>query len=209
MYATKQKQICVVGAGASGLTAIKQCLDQKFNVYCFEKTDSLGGLWRYREEAINGVASGPKSTIITSSKEMSAFSDFPPPSEYPNFMDSSKMYQYFELYATRFDLLRHIRYKHAVRNVAPNDDYEWTGKWKVTIFNEHENKLFEREFDGVMVCVGHHAKPYIPKFPGQQNFNGKIIHTRSFKTAKEFENKVAVVVGIGNSGADAAVDLSN
>ncbi|RWS18395.1 Dimethylaniline monooxygenase-like [N-oxide-forming], partial [Leptotrombidium deliense] len=74
--------------------------------------------------------------------------------------------------------------------------------------NEYLKTVYTK-FDGVVVCVGHHAKPYIPKFPGQQNFNGKIIHTRSFKTAKEFENKVAVVVGIGNSGADAAVDLSN
>ncbi|RWS19395.1 dimethylaniline monooxygenase [N-oxide-forming] 5-like protein, partial [Leptotrombidium deliense] len=209
MFVTNQKQICVIGAGASGLAAIKQCLHQNFHVCFFDKNDSLGGLWRYREKTINGVASGPKITIITSLKEISAFSDFPPLNEYPNFMDSSKMYQYFELFATYFDLLRHIRYKNTVRNIAPNDDYEETGKWKVTIFNGDENKLFEREFDGVMVCVGHHSKPYIPKFPDQDLFNGKILHTCSFKTAKDFEDKVAVVVGIRNSGADAAADFSN
>ncbi len=36
---------------------------------------------------------------------------------------------------------------------------------------------------------------------------GEIMHSRSFKSAVDYENKTAVVVGIGNSGCDAAVEL--
>lgn len=86
-----KKRICVIGAGASGLTAIKQCLDADFDVDCYEKTDVCGGLWRYHDDDVDGLASVMRSTVINSSKEMSAFSDFPPPDDYPNYMHNDKM----------------------------------------------------------------------------------------------------------------------
>ena len=86
------KRIAVIGAGATGMTATKACLEQGFDVVVFEKTNYTGGLWRYQDKlGENGIASVMKSTIINTSKEMSAFSDFPPPEEYPNFMHNSKM----------------------------------------------------------------------------------------------------------------------
>lgn len=103
------KRIAVVGAGPSGLAAIKTCKEAGFNPVCYERNGDPGGLWRYHDEDIDGVASVMKTTIINTSKEQSAFSDFPPPAEYPNFMHNSQMYSYFMAYAQRFDLLRHIR----------------------------------------------------------------------------------------------------
>lgn len=73
-------KVCVLGAGATGMTATKACLEQGFDVVVYERTNYTGGLWRYQEKLDeNGTASVMKSTIINSSKEMSAFSDFPPP----------------------------------------------------------------------------------------------------------------------------------
>lgn len=43
-------RVCVVGAGVSGLPAIKSCLEEKLEVVCFEKTSEIGGLWNYRPE---------------------------------------------------------------------------------------------------------------------------------------------------------------
>lgn len=72
-----------------------------------------------------------------------------------------------------------------------------------------------------MVCCGHHTDPYWPPpFPGQQEFRGQIIHSHDYKdhkvdtgygtrdTSQGMEDKVVVVIGIGNSGADIAVELS-
>lgn len=85
------KSIAVIGAGASGLTAIKQCVENGLSVTCFEKTDYFGGLWRYHEDDVDDVASVTKTTIINTSKELSAFSDFPPPDDFPNFMHNRLM----------------------------------------------------------------------------------------------------------------------
>ena len=51
------KHICVIGAGSSGLTAIKQCRESGFDVTAYELTDTVGGLWRYRPDNKEGVAS--------------------------------------------------------------------------------------------------------------------------------------------------------
>ena len=41
--------MAVVGAGVSGLAAIKCCIDEGLDVVCFERRNDLGGLWNYTE----------------------------------------------------------------------------------------------------------------------------------------------------------------
>lgn len=103
------KRVAVIGAGPAGLAAIKSLKEEGFEPVCYERNDATGGLWRYHDDDIEGVASVMKTTVINTSKEMSAFSDFPPPKEFPNFMHHSMMHRYFMSYAEHFDLLRHIR----------------------------------------------------------------------------------------------------
>lgn len=64
-------------------------------------------------------------------------------------------------------------------------------------------------YDGVMICAGHHNTVNEPTFKGQEKFKGTICHTHSLKSAKGFEKKTVVVVGVGNSGGDAAVEISS
>lgn len=84
-------RIAIIGAGASGITCVKETLDAGFIPICYEKGNYTGGLWRYHESDDEGVASVMKSTIINSSKEMTSFSDFPPPKEQPNYCHNSLM----------------------------------------------------------------------------------------------------------------------
>ena len=62
---------------------------------------------------------------------------------------------------------------------------------------------------GVMVAIGHHVYPSMATFPGMEDFEGTVMHSHSFKDFKGLENKRALVVGVGNSGIDVAVELSN
>ena len=103
------KRIAVIGAGAMGLTSIKCCKEVGFEPVCFEKSNDLGGLWRYHDDTAEGSASVMRNTVMNSSKETSAFSDFPPPKEFPIFLPHSKMYEYLRMYAEHFDLEKNIR----------------------------------------------------------------------------------------------------
>ena len=84
-------RVAVIGSGVSGLAAIKCCLDEGLEPVCFERSDQIGGLWRYKDEPEDGQGCVMKSTVINTSKEMMSFSDFPIPDRYPNFMHNSQV----------------------------------------------------------------------------------------------------------------------
>ncbi|CAF4411683.1 unnamed protein product, partial [Adineta steineri] len=73
------KTVAIIGGGVSGLICIKCCLDGGLTPVCYEMTNDIGGLWNYDANAVDGKASVMKSTVINTSKEFMAFSDYPPP----------------------------------------------------------------------------------------------------------------------------------
>ncbi|GFQ93172.1 dimethylaniline monooxygenase 5, partial [Trichonephila clavata] len=205
---SESKRIAIIGAGPCGLTAAKCCLEEDLDVVVFDKTDNIGGLWCYRDDDQEGIPSVMKSTVINTSKELSSFSDFPPPAHFPNFMHNSVMFQYFKMYAEKFGVLRHVQLMTEVLQVTPADDYEKTGRWQVTSKRLKDGAINTEEFDGVLLATGHHSCPQMPDFPGLKSFKGDVIHTHSLKKATGYEDKVVLVVGIGNSAVDAAVEIS-
>ena len=62
--------------------------------------------------------------------------------------------------------------------------------------------------DFVMVCNGHLHEPNMPKLKGLKTFKGRVLHTHDYKDFRGFEGKRILVLGIGNSGADVACELS-
>jgi dimethylaniline monooxygenase (N-oxide forming) len=225
----KKKRVCVIGAGCSGLTAIRQLRDEGLDVVCYERSDAIGGLWYYQDDVRDGIASVARSTIINTSKEFSAYSDFPPPDHFPNFMHNSYMVsvsdvsliislvscshfclqlRYFQLYAEHNCLEEHILLKRKVILLTYADDYETTGRWKVTTESTETGEQSTDVFEGVVIATGHHVTPLLPNFPGQEKFQGKILHTHTFKHATGYEGKRVCVIGVGNSGGDAIVELS-
>ncbi|EDL39289.1 flavin containing monooxygenase 2, isoform CRA_b [Mus musculus] len=105
------KKVVVIGAGVSGLISLKCCVDEGLEPTCFERTEDIGGLWRFKENVEDGRASIYRSVITNTSKEMSCFSDFPMPEDFPNFLHNSKLLEYFRIFAKKFDLLKYIQFQ--------------------------------------------------------------------------------------------------
>ena len=200
------KEVCIIGAGASGLVSIKECLEAGFSPTCFDRAGWTGGLWRYHEEDSDGLSSVARSTIINSSKEQSALSDFPPGRDVPNYCHNVQFIKYLDDYTENFGLKKYIHLRHEIIKVTQEPTKN--KQWSVLVKDLDKNEEKQLSFDAVMICTGHHVKPLIPKFPGQEKFQGKIIHTHSYKRPNGFEDKNICVVGIGNSGGDAAAELS-
>ncbi|NXT40745.1 FMO5 monooxygenase, partial [Pelecanoides urinatrix] len=203
------QRVAIIGAGVSGLCALKCCLDEGLIPTCFERSGDIGGLWRFEERPEEGRASIYRSVIINASKEMMCFTDFPIPEDFPNYMHTSKIMEYFRMYAQHFDLLRHIRFRTSVCRVAKRPDFATTGQWEVV--TESQGKQEEAIFDAVLVCTGHHTEAHLPlsTFPGLEKFEGWYLHSRDYKSSQPFSGKRVVVVGTGNSGVDIAVELSH
>ncbi|KAJ3599792.1 hypothetical protein NHX12_033747 [Muraenolepis orangiensis] len=203
------QRVAVVGAGPSGLTSLKACLDEGLHPTCFESSRDIGGLWRFKEEPEPGRANIYRSVIINSSKEMMSFSDFPSPADFPNNMHHSEVLLYLRLYAQAFQLLPHILFQRTVVSVRQRPDFPVTGQWEI----ETEGELGQREthvFDAVIVSTGHFTQPHLPlhDFPGIEGFDGKYFHSWEYRSADGLQGKRVVVIGIGNSGGDIAVDIS-
>ncbi|XP_017722375.1 PREDICTED: dimethylaniline monooxygenase [N-oxide-forming] 2 isoform X2 [Rhinopithecus bieti] len=105
------KKVAVIGAGVSGLISLKCCVDEGLEPTCFERTEDIGGVWRFKEKVEDGRASIYQSVITNTSKEMSCFSDFPMPEDFPNFLHNSKLLEYFRIFAKKFDLLKYIQFQ--------------------------------------------------------------------------------------------------
>ncbi|PAV61205.1 hypothetical protein WR25_06839 [Diploscapter pachys] len=201
-----KKRVLVVGAGPNGLPAIRWGKLYDVDVICFEASDKIGGLWRYKPTETD-ESSVMKSTVINTSKELCSYSDFPPEPEMANYMHNTEMLRYFQMYAEQYDLIKHIKFEHKVVNIERASNYETTGKWTVK-YTDNNGEEKHDTFDGVLLCTGHHQFPNIPHFEGQEKFNGKITHSHSYKDHRGYEDKVIVCVGVGNSGVDVAVEMS-
>uniref|UniRef100_A0A8D2EUI2 Flavin-containing monooxygenase n=1 Tax=Theropithecus gelada TaxID=9565 RepID=A0A8D2EUI2_THEGE len=203
------KKVAIIGAGVSGLASIRSCLEEGLEPTCFEKSNDIGGLWKFSGSK-EGRASIYKSVFTNSSKEMMCFPDFPYPDNFPNFMHNIKIQEYLTAFAKEKNLLKYIQFKvRCYQHVNKHPDFATTGQWDVT--TERDGKRESAVFDAVMVCSGHHVYPNLPKesFPGLNHFKGKCFHSRDYKEPGVFKGKRVLVVGLGNSGCDIATELSH
>lgn len=56
------KRVAVIGGGTSGLTCIKCCLDEGLEPVCFETSDDIGGLWRFKVRYVYNF--GPTEVVL-------------------------------------------------------------------------------------------------------------------------------------------------
>ncbi|XP_069378426.1 flavin-containing monooxygenase 5-like isoform X1 [Paralichthys olivaceus] len=202
-------KVAVIGAGPSGLTSMKACLDEGMVPTCFESSDDMGGLWKFKAISEPNRASIYRSLTINISKEMMCYSDFPIPADYPNYMHHAKILKYFRMYADHFKLLQHIQFQTLVKSVRQRPDFSRTGQWEVV--TENRDGQEERHvFDAVICCAGHYTYPNMPlkDFPGIETFEGKYFHSWDYKGPEDMYGKRVVVIGIGNSGGDIATEGS-
>ncbi|KRY09545.1 Dimethylaniline monooxygenase [N-oxide-forming] 5 [Trichinella patagoniensis] len=188
-------RVAIVGAGPSGLTAIKTCLDYGLEPVCFERADRIGGLWYYQEKVIPGRSTVMKSTVINTSKEMSAYSDFPPRRDLPNFMHNTQLLHYLEEYADRFKLTEHVHFNKEVIKVNKSVDHDENGHWIIETKNTITSEVEMNDFEAVLLCSGHHCHPYMPNFKGlHTEFDGKVMHSMEYRRPNGFDDKRVLVV---------------
>ncbi|WP_216653994.1 NAD(P)-binding domain-containing protein [Nocardioides sp. zg-DK7169] len=189
----------VIGAGISGLTAGKMLGDYGVPYTCFEASDRIGGNWAFGNP--NGHSSAYRSLHIDTSKHRLSFKDFPMPEDYPDFPHHTQIKAYLDSYAEAFGLLDRIEFENGVEHAERLDG----GGWEIT---DHAGAT--RHFDLLVVANGHHWDPRYADFPGE--FTGESIHSHHYidpTDPLDFHGKRILVVGIGNSAADIAVELSS
>lgn len=196
------QKVCIIGAGSSGIAAA-QVLDARGVPFdCFEKGSQIGGNWRYEND--NGMSSAYRSLHINTSRRVMAFKSLPMPDHYPDYPDHFQMAAYFDEFADHFGLREKITFRTEVTKVEPPD-----GEWAVTTKGEKGGENTER-YRAVLVANGHHWDPRWPEpaFPGSEEFEGEQVHAHHYREPDILRGKRVLVLGLGNSACDIAVESS-
>mmetsp|Transcript_94900 Transcript_94900/g.267965 ORF Transcript_94900/g.267965 Transcript_94900/m.267965 type:complete len:571 (-) Transcript_94900:61-1773(-) len=193
-------RVCVIGAGAAGLTTMKQLRDQRItNIDCFEKDSDVGGIFHYGVEK-NGVYD---NAVLTISNYLMAFSDMPPTGHRYHWHHTEYL-EYLQEYARKFDLSRHISFGTTVQSIEGEP-----GRWHVVVKGADGREVDRGYYDFVAVCSGAHQGINIPDLPGLDSFSGKVVHSSTYKNNAEFVGKDCVVIGLGESGADIVREIAD
>jgi dimethylaniline monooxygenase (N-oxide forming) len=196
------EKVCVIGAGSSGIAAC-QVLDARGIPFdCFEKGSQVGGNWRYEND--NGMSSAYRSLHINTSRKLMAYASYPMPDDYPDYPDHFQIARYFDDYVDHFGFREKIRFRTEVLRVEPSD-----GEWEVTVEDADGGRETLR-YRAVLVANGHHWDPRWPEppFPGAERFEGEQMHAHHYREPDVLRGKRVLVLGIGNSATDIAVESS-
>jgi dimethylaniline monooxygenase (N-oxide forming) len=194
---------CIIGAGSSGIAAAQVLQARGIDFDCFEKGSQVGGNWRYEND--NGMSSAYRSLHINTSRRVMAFKSLPMPEDYPDYPDHFQMAAYFDEVVDRYRLRERIRFGTEVLSAEP---VAGTGEWDVTVEGP-DGRATER-YGAVLVANGHHwdARWPEPAFPGADQFAGEQIHAHEYREPDTLRGKRVLVLGIGNSAVDIAVESS-
>jgi cation diffusion facilitator CzcD-associated flavoprotein CzcO len=190
---------CLIGAGSSGIAAAKALHERGIPFDCFETSDRVGGNWVFQNS--NGASAAYRDLFINTSRPRMEYSDFPMPESYPDFPHHTHIAAYFDAYVDHFGLREKISFQTSVERAERRED----GVWEVELDSGET-----RSYDALLIANGHHWDPRWPEpaFPGADTFAGAQLHAHSYLENSIFAGKRAVILGMGNSAMDIAVEAS-
>jgi Flavin-binding monooxygenase-like len=190
-----EANVAVLGAGSSGLAAMKGLREQGLGVEGFERGSDVGGLWRYEND--NGLSAAYASLRTNVSRSRMQYPSFAMPKSYGDFPNHREMAAYLGAYADAYGLRNSIRFRTRVERLEPADG----GRWRVTLDDGSR-----RSYGAVVVATGLFRSPRLPLYPG--SFDGTVSHSHEYRTPEPYAGRRVLVVGAGQSAAEIAVEVS-
>lgn len=196
------KRVAIIGGGAAGLINAQRFLDSGADVTVFEIGTHLGGVWIYKNDS--GRSSAYRSLHINTTREATAFDDYPFPDKSKMFPSHRDMASYLNSFADDHGIRERTRFRAEVTRVAPvfsDTNGESRLTWRVEAADG-----FVGDFDVVVVATGHLTEPRMPE--SLTAFTGELMHSHSYTEPEPFSGKRVLVIGTGNSALDIAGDLA-
>ena len=179
-----ETETLIVGAGAAGL-AVAACLKQRNRPFILiEQSEEVAASWRRHYDRLH----------LHTSRGLSGLPGWPMPRHYPRYPSRDQVVAYLEQYAAHFGL--EPQFNQRLVRAARVD-----GRWQAT--------TADRQYvsDNLVMATGYSRRPYLPEWPGRDDFGGALLHSSEYRNGQPFAGQDVLVVGFGNSGGEIAVDL--
>ncbi len=190
-----KRKVAVVGAGLSGIAAVKELREEGHEVTCYEKNGSFGGVF-----SDDGFAY--ESLNLTVTNYFMAFSDFVPTEERIKFWTAKNYRDYLRRYMEKNNLFPSIFFNTEVKSVERGSN-----KWLISTRTESGEEKQEY-FDAVAICSGMFQEPKIPVIEGLEEFQGDVFHSKDYINKSPYEGKRVLCVGLGESSSDITAEIS-
>ncbi|HYS81968.1 MAG TPA: NAD(P)/FAD-dependent oxidoreductase [Anaeromyxobacteraceae bacterium] len=179
-----EAEVVVVGAGPAGL-AVGACLRRAgIPFLLLEKEEQVGAIWRRHYDRLH----------LHTDRGHSALPFLPFPKSYPRYASRQQVVDYLQAYARAFDLApRFGEGLVAARRAARG--------WEV------ETRSGRYRARAVVLATGFCAEPVRPRWPGLETYRGTVLHSSEYRSGEPFRGRDVLVVGLGNSGGEIAIDL--
>jgi indole-3-pyruvate monooxygenase len=149
-----------------------------------EKAAAIGASWRRHYDRLH----------LHTDKSHSALPYLDFPNATPRYPSRDQVVAYLERYALHFGIAPEFEQRvESVRCL----DREWITTTSGGVYRSKQ----------VVVATGCNAVPHVPRWPGKEQFRGPILHSSEYRNGAAFRDQAVLVVGLGNSGAEIAMDL--
>ena len=178
-------QTVVIGGGQAGLSVGYQLARRGLPFLILDANERVGDSWRRRWDSLR---------LFTPAR-YDGLAGFPFPANNDAFITKDEMADYLEAYAARFQL--------PVRPGARVDGLSRRGDRFLVTAGERRY-----EADQVVVAMANYQVPRVPDFATALDGGIIQLHSREYRNPAQLANGGVLVVGVGNSGADIALEIA-
>ncbi|MET8451132.1 NAD(P)/FAD-dependent oxidoreductase [Streptomyces sp. NPDC005209] len=181
------RPVYVIGGGPGGLAVAYALRARGIRAVVLEKSDGVGASWRRHYDRLR----------LHTTRRLSALPGLPMPRRFGRWVARDDVVRYLEKYAEHHEL--EIVTGVEVSRVERTAD--GTG-WLL-----HASGGRELTGGAVVVATGFNHTPRLPDWPGLDGYGGEFLHAGRYRNAEPYAGRDVLVVGVGNTGAEIAVDL--
>lgn len=178
--AAERYEVLIIGAGPAGLAAAHELARTGVNPHVIDEADRVGSSWRRRHDQLR----------LNTHRKVSHQPGMRIPREFGSYPSRDDYVSYLEDYASKLRVPMHFDVR------AIRVDRAAGGYWRVS------TNRGDLTASHVIVATGSDRLPYVPDWPGMEEFSGSVIHAGEFRRAEHYAGQSVLLVGAGNSGVD-------
>ena len=180
-------EVLVVGAGPAGLAVAAMLRAKGRAALVIEKAGEVGASWRRHYERLH----------LHTVKGLSALPGLPFADDAPRYVPRRAVVDYLVAYAARAQIAP------LFGEEAMAIEREGDGRWRTST---RAGRSFRSA--AVVLATGANDVPFVPEIEGRAAFAGTVVHSRDYRSGAPFAGRRVLVVGMGNTGAEIALDLA-